>query len=65
MGQTSRIAVAHIGRAVARADQTGLDRSMATPGMRRLGRSLRSLVLPLVLFVVLEQVMEIVLMGFF
>jgi hypothetical protein len=33
--------------------------------MRRLGRSLRGLVLPLLVFVVFEQVFEIVLMGYF
>jgi hypothetical protein len=38
---------------------------MATPGMRRLARSLRSLVLPLVVFVVCMQAFEIVLMGLF
>ena len=38
---------------------------MAGRGMGRVGRSLRSLILPLVLFVVFEQVAEIVLMGYF
>ena len=36
---------------------------MATPGMRRLARSLRSLALPLLVFVVCMQAFEIVLMG--
>lgn len=65
MGHTSRIAAGHIGRAIAAADSAGLDRSMTGRGMGRFGRSLRSLILPLVLFVVFEQVAEIVLMGYF
>ena len=65
MGQTTRMRAGHIGRAIAGADPSGLDRLMATPGMRRLGRSLRGLVLPLLVFVVFEQVFEIVLMGYF
>jgi len=63
MGQTTRIPAGHIGRAIAGAETGGLDRIMASAGVRRVGRSLRSLILPLVLFVVLEQVCEILLMG--
>lgn len=62
-GHTSYIASGHIGRAIAGPDFPGLDRIMATPGMRRLARSLRSLALPLLVFVVCMQAFEIVLMG--
>lgn len=37
---------------------------MASEGMRRVGRSLRSLILPLIVFVVSMQVFEIVLMRY-
>jgi hypothetical protein len=38
---------------------------MASQGMRRLGRSLRSLILPLLVFLVFMQVFEIALMRYF
>ena len=57
--------VRHIGQAIAGADFRGLDRVMASPGMRRLGRSLRSLILPLIVFLVFMQLSEIALMGLF
>lgn len=61
----SRIASGHIGRAIVGAESAGLDRAMATPGMRRLGRSLRSLILPMLVFLVFWQIFEIALMGLF
>ena len=63
--EESRIVVRHIGQAIVRADSGGLDRAMASPGMRRLGRSLRSLILPVLVFLVCMQVFDIVLMGLF
>ena len=52
-------------RAIAEAEKPGLDRIMGTPEMRKVGRSLRSLVLPVLVFLVCMQVFEIALMGFF
>jgi hypothetical protein len=40
---------------------SGLDRNMAAPQIRRIGRSLRSLVIPVLVFVVCVQAFEILL----